>query len=264
MIKNLTIIFVLIKQFPREYNQRPIYKTVKYPRMSARPATEVCGICLERLSYNRRNIHETPCGHKFHACCFRHIKEPTCPYCRREVDHEPVRKIQLLKQDLFNIKYEEKHSVLQNINYIDLEVCENRIRHLQNLLFQEMQERDRMKSVIRNTKLYYKYKKQEINNRIKCVRVDLKLNAAIKRHMKEERREEREARKTENNSAIITSEPENEDHIEENDIFDMVDDLMNESIITGEIPKQDLEDAQFDDLDIGFSPEYHGIFAANL
>jgi len=96
------------------------------------------------------------------------------------------------------------------------------------------------------------------------VRVDLKLNAAIKRHMKEERREEREARKTENNSAIITSEPENEDHIEENDIFDMVDDLMNESIITGEIPKQDLEDAQFDDLDIGFSPEYHGIFAANL
>lgn len=233
-------------------------------KMSVRPTTEICGICLERLSYNRRNVYETLCGHKFHACCFRQIKEkdPVCPYCRREVDHEPVRKIKILKQDLDNIKHEEKNSVLKNINEIDLEVCETRIRHLQNLLFQEMEERNRIKSVIRNTNLYYKYKKQEINNRIKCVRVDLKLNAAIKRHMKEERREERESLRVKNTNT--TPSIEIDDRNEENEIFDMVDDIMNQSIITGELPNQDMEDAQFDDLDIGFSPEYHGIFTANL
>lgn len=232
--------------------------------MSKQSTTEVCGICLERLTYNNRNLYETSCGHKFHACCFRNIPEPKCPYCRREVEHEPVRKIQILKQDLSNIIYEERNCVLKNINYIDLEICENRIRHLQNLLFQEMEEHKRIKSVIRNTNLYYRYKKQEINNRIKCVRVDLKLNAAIKRHMKEEKREAREAKKDAITAAKNTASDTEDRIVEDNVVFEMIDDLMNQSIITGEISDKDIDIDQNDNIEMGFTAEYHGIFAANL
>ena len=178
----------------------PTTEVKMYNKVKQEP--EVCGICLERLTYNRRNIHETICGHKFHACCFRNIPEAKCPYCRRIVDHEPVRKIRLLKADLNAIRYEENYSALHQINELDLQICEDRIQHLRDLLTNEIENRTKIKSVIRNTNLYYKYKKQEIKNRIKCVQVDMHLNCVIKKHIKEERRKEREERKQNKQSSV--------------------------------------------------------------
>lgn len=160
------------------------------PIATKKAEPEVCGICLENLSYNRRDIHETICGHKFHTCCFRNIIEPKCPYCRRSVEHEPGRKIQLLKKELAKVQYEEQHNVLNLINNIDVEVCEERIRQLRNLLKIELNEKAKMKAVIRNTRLYYKYKKREITNRIKIARVEIKMKTAIKKNRKQLRQNE--------------------------------------------------------------------------
>lgn len=166
-----------------------IYNSSNCRRRKSEP--DVCGICLENLSYNRRDIHETICGHKFHTCCFRNIIEPICPYCRRNVDHEPVRKIQILKSELNLVQHEESQNTLSLINNIDLEVCENRILQLRTLLDLELKEKAKIKAVIRNTRLYYKYKKREIENRIKIVRMEIRMDREIKKNRIEERRKER-------------------------------------------------------------------------
>jgi Ring finger domain len=137
---------------------------------------DVCAICLEKLTYNRRNIHKTPCGHIFHAICFRKITDATCPYCRQEVQHEPVRRIQMLKSDLDYLKYEEQHSALQQINRLDLQISNERIDYLKSLLREEMQSKNRIESTIRNTRLYYKYRRIEIKNLIKSARIEKHIN----------------------------------------------------------------------------------------
>ena len=150
-----------------------------------KPEPEICGICLERLTYNRRNIHETICGHKFHACCFREIPEAKCPYCRRDVDHEPNRKLQLLNTELDKIRYDENQGDLQRANMIDYMNCDIRIQYLREELAKEMERKKRIIETIRNTRLYYKYKKQEVKNRMKCVKLDIFLNREKKRILRE-------------------------------------------------------------------------------
>ena len=151
---------------------------------------EVCAICLENLKYNNRNIHETKCGHKFHALCFRQLPGGillSCPCCRQEVEQEPVRQIQQLKQNHARLSAQEQDAIYQ-IRAVDLSINENRIQHLRNLLDRELKENHRLKTVIRNTRLYHKIKKTEIKNRIRILRVDLKSNAIIKKHLREQRR----------------------------------------------------------------------------
>ena len=217
--------------------------------------SEKCAICLENLTYNSRNIHETECGHRFHACCFRNITAPICPYCRREIDHEPVRKIQILKNDLYDIIYQEQNNELHQINKYDLHICENRIQHLKRLLYIENKEKHRIKSVIRNTKLYYKCKKQSINNQIKYIRINMKLNADLKKYIREENRKERDKKRKK-----IHAESDAPTDLPLPHPYDCVRDKPSRTLSDENSPEmQDSQDHEF-----GFASEYHGIFEANL
>ena len=230
--------------------------TTTSTKMSAtkQSTKEVCGICLESLKFNRRNIHETKCGHKFHACCFRKITDTKCPYCRREVDHEPVRKLRMLQHDLANIQYEEQHNTLQMVNYMDLDITSQRVDHLRQLLQKELEEKRRIQAIIRNTNMYYKYKKQEIKNRIKIVRVDIGMNLAVKKQRQEMRRRERALA-----AALDDIETESES---ETDLDKMMEDLMNESIVS--IAANDTDNTiggRDDVVEEGFTVDYYNVFS---
>lgn len=146
--------------------------TVDKLQKSTRKQADKCAICLERLTYNRRNLHETSCGHKFHSLCFRNIKETTCPCCRKEVEREPIRKIFELKTELNYTKQKEYREA--HLNYIDLNTSNDRIDHLKLLLQREREENIRIKETSKNSRLYYKYLKNKIIDRLQSVRLEIK------------------------------------------------------------------------------------------
>jgi hypothetical protein len=145
---------------------------------------DICAICLERLTFNRRNIHETVCGHKFHSLCFRNItqkrcKEVKCPCCRKEVEHEPVRKIFELNKELESKRQEEYREA--HINFIDLNTSNDRIDYLKLLLQREREENIKIKETSKNSTLYYKIFKNELKQRIQTLRESYKRTLVIKR-----------------------------------------------------------------------------------
>ena len=67
-----------------------------------------CPICLEKLKFNNRMIHETSCGHKFHKMCFKKVKSNTCPCCRGDVLQDVCTVISNLRSEIKDLKFQQK------------------------------------------------------------------------------------------------------------------------------------------------------------
>lgn len=69
-----------------EYKQKITKITIK--KANRKKIPDECCICLEKFIMGRK-IHQTPCGHFFHASCLRtqftKVGPPRCPLCRFDV-----------------------------------------------------------------------------------------------------------------------------------------------------------------------------------
>jgi len=121
---------------------------------------DVCAICMESLTFNRRILHITECGHCFHACCFGRIVEPICPCCRRPVTHEIRRQAKEIRDRLRDLRLEEQNSMYDHFNaelkYINDRMAElydemNRMYEMRNIVMDKVHQKYQYYRLLRKT-----------------------------------------------------------------------------------------------------------------